>query len=300
MLLISGIIIVFIFLLVGGILWAVKSKIDQVTDFKNTLLTPKPTASGKPSFAREILRFGGEGNGAGKFTDNRMIAVDGDGKIYSADYSGGRVQVFDKDGKFLNLWFVEKKEAALNALVASRNGTVYIAQVGKIMAFEGASGKLLNETKTEFVSDLAVAWDGKVIAADRNAILVFDQTLKNIANYQDAAQTAGVSNGFNSLAVNGLGEIFATSRGGKDLIKFSAEGKFSDRFKIKSTSVNDIAIDPKGRIFLAEVSQVLIYQANGDLIDSFQTIQSFGLAFNEQGELLTASRPFVVKYEVNQ
>ena len=47
-------------------------------------------------------------------------------------------------------------------------------------------------------------------------------------------------------------------------------------------------------------SQVLIYQANGDLIDSFQTTQSFSLAFNEQGELLTASRPFVVKYEVNQ
>ena len=50
--------------------------------------------------------------------------------------------------------------------MASRNETVYIAQVGKIMAFEGVSGKLLNETKTEFVSDLAVTLDGKVIKGD--------------------------------------------------------------------------------------------------------------------------------------
>lgn len=247
------------------------------------------------------MRFGGEGNGAGKFTDNRVIAVDGEGKIYSADYQGGRIQVFEKDGKFLTQWFVEKKESPIYSLTANRKGTVFVTQPsGKIMAFEGASGKLLNEAKLDITSALTMSLDGKIVAANRTDILVIDESLKPVATYKNAAQSAGLQTGFNYLAVNGLGEIFAISRNGKDLIKFSADGKFVDRFKVQPTSIQDMAIDPKGRIFLAESSEVFVYQPDGNLVDSFKTNQCFALIFNNEGELLTASRPFIVKYEVNQ
>ena len=46
-----------------------------------TLQTPK-AAEREASIAQEILKFGGEGTGAGKFKDNRSIAVGSDGRIY--------------------------------------------------------------------------------------------------------------------------------------------------------------------------------------------------------------------------
>ncbi len=301
MLLISGIVVVFIGLIVVGVLWTVRNKINQVSNISiPTSSTPKQTGSEKPSFAKEILRFGGEGNGAGKFKDNRVIAVDGEGKIYSADYEGGRVQVFDKDGKFLTQWFVTRRDSVIYSLAVNRNGTVFITQPSKIATYEGASGKLLNEAKLDITSAIYPTADNKIIAANKNDILIIDDSLKIVSTIKNASQNAGIKNGFNYLAVNGLGEIFATSDGGKDLVKFSADGKFLDRFKIKSTSIQDMAIDAKGRIFVAETSKIWIYQANGDLIDSFDSKQSFAIIFDEADELLMASRPFIVKYSINQ
>ena len=95
-----------------------------------------------------------------------------------------------------------------------------------------------------------------------------------------------------------MGEIYAVPRG-KDVCKFSAEGKFLDRFKIKPGSINGIAVDAKDRIFVSETNKVWIYQGDGQELGSFATKQTFGLGFNEQGELLTASRPFIVKYSIN-
>jgi hypothetical protein len=304
MLLITAVITLAVLILTGGIIWLVMSKINQTSEMMTPLTpnsTPKTNENLKPAFAREVLRFGGEGNGAGKFTDNRTIAVDGEGKIYSGDYQNGRVQVFDQAGKFLAQWFVKDKEAVILSLTANRKGTVFVTQPGgKLMAYEGSSGKFLNEAKLNLTSALYSTADGKIIAASRNDILLIDENLNSVSTFKNAASSAGFQNGFNYLAVNGLGEIFATDDNGKDLAKFSADGKFIDRFKIKPTSIEDLAIDPKGRIFITDGSQVFVYQPDGNLVDSFKASQCFAIIFNDAEELLTASRPFVIKYAVNQ
>ena len=88
MLLISVIILFVILAVVGGILWTVMRKVDEVTKITTPTVTnpssnpnPKPIQSTDPTFARVVLRFGGEGVGAGKFKDNRVIAVDGKAKF---------------------------------------------------------------------------------------------------------------------------------------------------------------------------------------------------------------------------
>lgn len=301
MLLISAVIVIAVLVIIGGVLWTIKTKVADVTRINTPVFTPTKTNENvKPAFARELLRFGGEGVGAGNFKDNRVIAVDGEGKIYSADYEGGRVQIFDKDGKFLTQWFLEKKDRAIYALTANRKGKVYVGQSGEITAYEGTSGKLLNKVSTDFVSDITVTVEGKVIAVDRDSILVFDENLKNLAAFKDIGKTAGITGSFRYLTVNGLGEIYAIAGSSKDVCKFSADGKFVDRFKIKSIMPTDIAVDSKGRIFISEVSKIWVYQPDGNLLDSFDTTQTFAITFNDQGELITASRPFVVKYGVNQ
>lgn len=271
-------------------------------EFTSSPVETNPTVRGKSeptgaAFAKEILRFGGEGTGVGKFKDNRVIAVDGEGRIYSADYMGGRVQVFDKDGKFLNQWSVQDSASAIYSLAASRTGVVYVTQRGeKILAYEGSSGKLLKEAKIAIDSEIAVMADGRIVGGNRNSVMIIDDSLKVVKTFKDVAQDAGIQGGFQYLAVNALGEIFAASRWGKDICKISPEGKIVDRFKIKQTSINDIAVDPSGRIAVVETSEIFIYSPAGEAIDSFKTNQTFGVEFNDAGELVAAARPFVVKF----
>src|SRR5688500_3656806 len=65
---------------------------------------PAPAKESGNSFGTVLLTFGREGIGPGMFTDARSIAVDGDGRIYVGEYTGGRIQVFDPAGKFVNQW----------------------------------------------------------------------------------------------------------------------------------------------------------------------------------------------------
>ena len=82
------------------------------------------------------------------------------------------------------------------------------------------------------------------------------------------------------------------------ICKFSADGKFLDRFKVEG-SPNAIAIDNKGRIFISQTSNIEVYDTEGKQLESFKTNQAFGMAFNDAGDLFAASRPFVVKYQLN-
>src|SRR4029078_12193914 len=86
---------------------------------------PQPVAPARPniptketpnSFAKVLLTFGSEGIGPGMFTDGRSIAVDGAGKIYVGEYSGGRIQDFDAAGKFLNQWSIGDRKTLLRGL----------------------------------------------------------------------------------------------------------------------------------------------------------------------------------------
>jgi DNA-binding beta-propeller fold protein YncE len=50
------------------------------------------------------LSFGKEGDEPGQFSYPFGMTVDGQGRIYVADSNNGRVQIFDRDGRFLDLF----------------------------------------------------------------------------------------------------------------------------------------------------------------------------------------------------
>src|SRR6266511_293516 len=135
-----------------------------------TPTTTAPKASGgkekRNAFATQTLNFGSEGIGPGMFKDARAIAVDASGKIYVGEYSGGRIQVFDPDGKFITQWMVYPK-MPLTGMAAGRNGVVYIVQSGMISRHEGATGQLLGQLEYAGgwgFDDIKVAADGGLIA----------------------------------------------------------------------------------------------------------------------------------------
>ncbi|HEX9962954.1 MAG TPA: hypothetical protein VGB00_18620 [Pyrinomonadaceae bacterium] len=296
----AGKLIVGILLIFGvtlAVIWLVTGAIDK-EQAKNATASPTVSKTSDGSqFAAEVLKFGGEGVGAGMFKDNRTVAVDASGRIYSGEYLGGRIQVFDASGKFLNQWSVDP-EAGLPHMAADRKGNLYLLQSGGIQVYEAETGRLLRKTERISAEAMALTLDGRIIVAAEKGFVILDSNLKQIQEFKDAAERAAAVSGFDHVAIDGNNFIYALDDRNGDVCKFSADGKFLNRFKSNSASPNSIAIDPKGRVFVSNTSRIDVFDADGKALDSFKATQAFGATFNDKGELFVASRPFVVKYEI--
>lgn len=296
---VTGLILVATVGIIISVFYFVNRTIDRAIDkTANSIVATPNKGDTKQKDADEILRFGGDGIGAGRFKDNREVAIDGNGRIYSADYNGGRIQVFDSDGKFITQWIADPR-MNLYGLAADRKGNVFIANNKGIFAYEGESGKLLQKVESVNPRGLAVTLDGKIVYTTNKGIIVVDNNLKSLLDLKDAGERANAAGGFSAVAVDGNGNIYALDQQNKDICKFSPDGKFLNRFPSLSSSPNAIAVDPKGRIFVANTSNIIALDENGRSLKSFGATQAFGLAFDDQGSLLVASRPFVVKYRLN-
>ena len=292
--------VVLSFLIIAGaivaIFYVTWSTIDKKLPNANALqASPSPAVKVTPTpDAVEVLKFGGEGNGGGHFKDNRHVAVDGKGRIYSSDYSPFRIQVFDAEGKFLNQWAAESG-TNLYDLAADREGNIYIAHDRGIAKYEGETGKLLAKTDNRYFNGMALTWDNKVVAVSGNTMTFLDANLKTMQELKDAGDRANAS-GFSNVATAGDGTIYAVDNHNSEICKFSADGKFLNRFRTESRSSNGIAVDPKGRVFVSEVSEIRVLDENGSQLKLLKSNQAFGLAFDQKGDLFVASRPYVLKY----
>lgn len=286
--------IVAVFYLVSN---SVNKSLDRTfTSISNTITTTKTPE--KPKLADEILKFGGEGTGAGKFKDNRNIAVDGDGRIYSGDYNGGKIQVFSADGKYLTQWIADAK-MNLYDMTADRKGNLYILQNRGLFVYKGESGELVNKLEMYSAEGIALTLDGRIVVTNNKGLSIYDTNLKLIQEFKDASERASSVFGFESVAVDGNNTIYAIDRQNGDICKFSPDGKFLNRFKSGASSSRPIAIDNKGRIFVSDVSSIYVLDAEGKQINSFNSTQAFAMTFNDADELFVAARPFVLKYKIN-
>jgi sugar lactone lactonase YvrE len=183
-------------------------------------------------------------------------------------------------------------------MAADRKGNLYLQQASDIYMFEAETGKFLQKTERISAEGFTLTLDGRVIAVTDDGFVVLDGNLKKIQEIKDAAERANAASGFDEVAVDGNGVIYALDDQNGDVCKFSADGKFLNRFKSNSNSPNSIAIDPKGRVYVSDTSRIHVFDADGKAIDSFKATQAFGMIFNDKGELFVAARPFVVKYEI--
>jgi DNA-binding beta-propeller fold protein YncE len=260
------------------------------------------------AFATTLLNFGSEGIGPGMFKDARAIAVDAAGKIYVGEYSGGRIQVFDPDGKFLTQWSVDPK-MPLRGLAADRGGTVYVVQSGTISRFEGASGKPLGQvayTGGWGFDDIRVAADGGLVAAwnkNRDDIVRFNSSGEVVRTIRAAISTVTDSSELDThVAIDGLGNIYALGTFNNAVFKFTPDGKYQTRFgsdgdqpgQFRAPSA--VAVDGKGRVYVSDFKGVQVFDGNGRYLTVFNPggIAS-GMVFNDQNQLLIAARNHVLK-----
>ena len=275
--------------------------------------TPVAEPAGPPAFAEPVMRFGSEGTGAGRFEDARAVAVDAAGRIYVAEYTGGRVQVFDSAGTFLTQWMADARMPLLD-LEADRGGTVYVVQSGRIRRYEGATGRALGEVPGPggaSFGDVALALDGSVwavsgmhqvthLAADGRVLRTIDT---REAVDEDAAPMR--------VAVAGTGDVYVMDRWTGEIYHLDPTGRFRDRFGGRSGpgregmgAPQDLAIDGRGRVFVSDMmGGIHVFGADGGPVGVFGgELNPFGITFNDRDELFATNRNDheVVKYRLSR
>jgi sugar lactone lactonase YvrE len=281
---------------------------NRSTDTRRTN-TPGRPGETDFGFAKVLFKFGTEGIGPGMFTDARSIAVDGAGRIYVGEYSGGRIQVFDPSGKFITQWSIGDRKTLLRGLAADRKGIVYVVSGGNIYRYQGETGNLLGQVEYEERSgfdDVAVAADGGLVAAsyrNRDDIVRFDASGKAVRTIKEAISSASGDSELNTrVAIDGSGNIYALGTFNSAIFRFSPDGKFVNRFSGPGDqpgqlrAANGIAVDGKGRVYVCDVKGIQVFDADGRYITVFKPDNmTFNLVFNDQNELFVVARKQVIK-----
>ncbi len=271
----------------------------------------RPANESKNSFASELLTFGSEGIGPGMFTDARSIAVDGDGRIYVGEYTGGRIQVFDPAGKFLSQWNIGERKTILRGLAADRKGTIYVVHGGGIDRYRGETGEKLGQIEYERsgFDDVSAAADGGLVTAwqsNRDDIVTFDANGKLVRTIPAAISSAsGDSELSMRVAVDGAGHIYALGRFNDGVFKFARDGKFINRFGGKGEQPGQfrapysIAVDGYGRVYVGDIKGVQVFDSDGRYLNILKLKGvAFGMVFNDKNELFVVARDRVIKYAI--
>jgi len=245
------------------------------------------------------------------FNDARSIAVDGSGRIYVGEYTGGRIQVFDSNGKFVTQWNIGDRKTILRGLAADRRGTVYVVHGGGIELYRGETGEKLGQLQYERsgFDDVTAAADGGLVAAwqsNRDDIVAFDSNGKVVQTIPAAISSAsGDSELSMRVAVDGSGYIYALGRFNEAVFKFGRDGKFVTRFGGKGDqpgqlqAAYSIAVDGYGRVYVGDIKGIQVFDANGRYLTTFKLKgMAFGMVLNDKNELFVVARDHVIKYAV--
>jgi DNA-binding beta-propeller fold protein YncE len=295
-----------------GILAPVLSSASRtVKEVTKEIKTDPPPKENKNTFAKVLLEFGSEGVGPGMFSDARSIAVDGAGRIYVGEYTGGRIQVFDPAGKFVTQWTVGDRKTLLRGLAADRKGTVYFVHGGGIDRYRGETGEKLGQVEYQQsgFDDVTTTADGGLVTAwqsNRDDIVTFDANGKHARTIPAAISNAsGDSELSMRVAVDGAGNIYALGRFNDAVFKFGRDGKFINRFGSggdqpgQFRAAYSIAVDGYGRIYVGDMKGIQVFDANGRYLTVLSLKgMAFGMVFNDKNELFVVARDHVIKYAI--
>lgn len=295
----------------GALVPAFYSVSRTVKGVKPPVGTNSRAKENKSSFATILLNFGSEGIGPGMFNDARSIAVDGSGRIYVGEYSGGRIQVFDAEGKFLNQWTIGDRKTLIRGMAADRKGTVYVATRGNIERYSGDTGEKLGQVQYERsgFDDVTTTADGGLVTAwqsNRDDIVIFDANGKLVRTIPAAISSAsGDSELDTRVAVDGAGNIYALGKFNDGVFKFGRDGKFMTRFggdgdqSGQFRAASSIAVDGYGRVFIGDMKGIQIFDGSGRYLNLIELKgMAFGMVFNDKNDLFVIARDHVMKFAI--
>jgi DNA-binding beta-propeller fold protein YncE len=120
-----------------------------------------------------ISHWGAKGTNDGEFNLVHDVALDARGRLYVADRTNQRIQIFDQDGKFLGKWTnvgapwglaYAAKENALYMADGVNDRVVKLNLDGQVLGVLGSHGKVPG--KFDFVHNIAVDSTGAIYTAE--------------------------------------------------------------------------------------------------------------------------------------
>jgi outer membrane protein assembly factor BamB len=266
---------------------------ESLSERLGAVFNPSVVSNLIPQPARVEWKFGGTGTGEGLFPEANLIAVDGNGTIYVADKTE-RIQVFDPHGNFENGWQIQgtdmfNAEFTPRALVANRDGSVYVMSVLSVRKYEGKTGELVQTIESpqlgELFTSIALLPDGKLVAltmvfADEYLVW-FDAQGRETKRVTKpiTSQFAGHSSRlWDKLAVDGLGKVYLLRdeiSDGAFVYLLTPEGKYISRFGGKGDEngqfnfARDLAVDAQSRIYVVDQKRIQRFDAQGRFLDAF-------------------------------
>lgn len=273
---------------------------------RKTSSSASSTPVSKPLVSVEVT-FGGEGTGAGLFTDPNEFAVDGKGFVYVSDRTTGLIQRFDSEGHYLSQWQADPQaEYGPNCLAADHAGNVFACGDHGLLKFEGATGKLLDTftdqaTNDFFRSSAAALLDGSVLAYESNS----DQVVKldpggKVLNRTDkiSSHLPPRTTTFNvSIAADGLGSSFVLETISGYIMAYKPDGTFINRFggigdaQDQFVTVQAIAVDNQSRVYTIDSNQIKLFDPDGHFLTSYpmpdaaKYVSPLGMGFDDAGNL---------------
>ena len=256
-----------------------------------------------------ISQFGVTGSGNGQFARPQGVAVDSAGDVYVSDRSNNRIQKFTSaDG--INYTYVMKwgtagsgngQFAGPEALAVDSAGAVYVVDRNnyRIQKFtisgttatfvmkwgsKGAGVGQFNEPQS-----IACAAGGVVYVAEfrpNNRIQKFTVsgvTATRTATWGGAGSTLGKFQSLSSVAVDGLGNVYATDFGDSvtpgRLQKFTSDGvgltSFVGTLGLSAYEVNSVAVAPSGSVYIAENNTIHSFTQPSTAVSSVK-MSSYG------------------------
>jgi hypothetical protein len=287
--------------------------------------TPTAAAATVKATHEILLAFGGEGVGNGKFQDGRWLAVDGRGGIHVADYtSNGRVQSFDAQGNYLITFNApaRSKSSPVRCLTADRRGIVYVCREGDLPAFNSESGDKTNSVliaQNDYVDQAIVLPNGNLalmsMKAGEDDLFIITPQSRRVLGVDKIISTITENAQTNiDMAADGVGNLYLLSQRDKAVFRFTAEGKFIDRFGRDQPTgdgkrpgdfrgtVGAVAVDSTGRIYISDFDGIKVFTNEGDFVGVIDTDTAIGfihdMAFNTKDELFITDGKKVYKLRV--
>jgi DNA-binding beta-propeller fold protein YncE len=262
-------------------------------------------------YPRVVMTFGGKGSGQGLFSEPRSIAVDGDGAIYVADYSDGRVQVFDSQGKFARQFKItDEAHPYVMALATGAGGKLYAVVSGGLYAYDRATGKSLGKVDLGSsldanlfnFTDVAIRPGGGLAAAsfsDQDNVLMLNSDLQTERVITDAiSQVSGNPELDMHLAIDGRDGVFLLGTFANAVFHYDANGQFANRFGSEGGQTgqfeapSDIAVDGQGQVYVSDDKGIQVFWPDGHYLSTIgmpDQAYLFGMTFDVQGALYAIS-----------
>jgi peptidylamidoglycolate lyase len=147
------------------------------------------------SDGKYVAQWGVKGSSAGEFDLPHGIARDRDGRLFVSDRSNGRVQLFDRNGKFMSEW-KGPPLVSPNNVAFGPDGRVYVVDDG-----------------------------GTEIVPDRSGIVVMDRNGTFIERFGRLGNYDGQFVAVHSVAVGRDGAVYVADADGKRVQKFLRRSK---------------------------------------------------------------------------